>query len=157
MPHLHALSQRVARVLALTAFATLIVSTDVLAQANNASSSARVLSGDAGVILHFIKADKAADFETVMGKLREALEKSDKPERKQQAAGWKIYRAAEPGPNGSVLFVFVIDPAVKGADYTVSTILSEAFPSEAQELYQKYATAYASGQNILNLTTLAKP
>ena len=34
----------------------------------------------------FIKPDKTADFETVMAKLKEALTKSEKPERKQQAA-----------------------------------------------------------------------
>ena len=50
-----------------------------------------------------------------------------------------------------MLYVFDIDPAVKGADYTVSTILSEGFPDQVQDLFQKYADAYASGQNVVNL------
>ena len=87
-----------------------------------------IFNGDGAMTLNFIKADKTADFEMVMGKLKEALPKSDKPARKQQAAGWKIFKAAEAGPNGSVLYVSIVDPAVKGADYTVSTILSEGFP-----------------------------
>jgi copper oxidase (laccase) domain-containing protein len=45
----------------------------------------------------------------------------------------------------------VIDPAVKGADYTVSTILAEAFPQDVQTLYKQYAESYASGQNFVNL------
>ena len=32
----------------------------------------------------------------VMGKLKEALAKSEKPERKQQAAGWKIFKSPDP-------------------------------------------------------------
>ena len=117
--------------------------------------NAYVFGSDAGLVLNFIKPDKTADFEAIVGKLKEALAESDKPERKAQAAGWKVFRAAEPGANGSVLYVFVIDPAVKGADYTVSTILAEAFHDEVYHLYKKYSEAYASGQNIVNLTLLS--
>ena len=115
----------------------------------------RVFASDAGLVLNFVKPDKTADFEAIMGKLRVALLKSEKPERKQQAAGWKVLKALEPGANGSVLYVFLIDPAVKGADYTVSTILAEAFPDEVQALYKQYADAYASGQNFVNLTLVS--
>jgi ribosomal protein S2 len=62
-------------------------------------------------VLHFIKPDKTSDFESVIAKLREALQKSDKPERRKQAAGWKVFRGVEPAGNGNVLYVFVIDPA----------------------------------------------
>jgi hypothetical protein len=41
---------------------------------------------------------------------------------------------------------------VKGADYTVSNILAEAFPDQLQALYKQYADCYASGQNFVNLT-----
>src|SRR5438552_19053797 len=81
----------------------------------------RVFASDAGMVLNFIKPDKTADFEAVMVKLKEALMKSDKPERKQQAASWKVFKSPEPAANGNALYVFVIDPAVQGADYTVST------------------------------------
>jgi len=117
--------------------------------------TARVFASDAGMVLNFVKPDKTADFEAIMGKLREALQKSEKPERKQQAVSWKVLKALEPGANGSVLYVFLIDPAVKGADYTVSTILAEAFPNEVQALYKQYAEAYASGQNFVNLTLVS--
>ncbi len=125
------------------------------AQQAQAAPNARVFASDAGMVLNFIKADKVADFEAVVAKLKEGLQKSEKPERKQQAASWKVFKAAEPGPGGSVLYVFFIDPSVKGADYTVSAILAEAFPQEVQTLYKQYADAYAQGQNFVNLTLVS--
>jgi hypothetical protein len=121
------------------------------AQQAAAAPTTRVFANDAGLVLNFIKPDKTADFEAVMGKLKEALQKSTKPERKQQAASWKVFKSPEPAAGGNVLYVFVIDPAVKGADYTVSTILAEAFPQDVQTLYKQYAESYASGQNFVNL------
>jgi hypothetical protein len=115
----------------------------------------RVFASDAGMILNFIKPDKTTDFETTIAKLREALQKSQKPERKRQAISWRVFRAAEPRANGSVLYVFVIDPAVSGADYTISTILAEAFPADVQALYKQYAESYAAGQNVVNLTLVS--
>ena len=114
-----------------------------------------VFASDAALILNFVKADKTAEFEMVMAKLKEALAKSDKPERKQQAAGWTIFKAAEAGPNGSVIYVSMMDPAVKGADYDVMLVLSEAFPTEVQALYETYKTVFGTpSQNFLNLSML---
>jgi hypothetical protein len=120
-----------------------------------AAPQPRTFGSDAGIIINQIKPDKTADFEMVMGKLKEALQKSQDPARKQQAASWKIFKALEPGPNGIVLYFFVIDPAVKGADYTVSKILQEGFPSEVQDLYKKFSDAYGGGQNMVNLQLIA--
>jgi hypothetical protein len=116
-----------------------------------AAPPGRMFTSDAGMIFNIIKPDKTADFEMVMGKLKEALQKSEDPVRKQQAAAWKVFKSLEPGPNGNVLYIFWSDPAVKGADYTVSKILAEAFPTEVQELYKQYSDSYAGGQNIVNL------
>ena len=111
----------------------------------------RVFASDAGMVLNFIKPDKTADFEAAMGKLKEALQKSEKPERKQQAATWKVFKSPEPA-GANVLYVFIIDPSVKDADYTVSNILAEAFPpAELNTIFKQYAESYAQGQNIINL------
>jgi hypothetical protein len=120
-----------------------------------AAPAPRVFASGAGMVLNFIKPDKTADFEDVIAKLKEALQKSAKPERKAQAATWKVYKSPDPAAGGNVLYVFLIDPSVKDADYTVSTILAEAFPQEVQALYTKYAAAYASGQNFVNLSVVA--
>jgi hypothetical protein len=112
----------------------------------------RVFASDHGIIFNAIRSDKVMDFETVLAKLRAALANSKDPVRNQQGWGWKIYKAAEPGPNGSVLYVFVMDPAVKGADYGVAKILAEAYPSEIMDLYRMYTGAFAAaGQTLINL------
>ena len=119
--------------------------------AQAAPPTKRVFAGDGAMILNFIKPDKTADFEMVLGKVKEALQKSDKPERKQQAAGWKVFKSPD-AANGNVLYVFVIDPAVKEADYQISNIIIEGYSGkEANEILTKYAEAYAQGMNIVNL------
>jgi len=126
------------------------------AQQAQAAPTARAFASDAGMVLNFIKADKTADFEAVIAKLKEALQKSEKPERKEQAKSWKVFKSPDPAAGGNVLYVFIVDPAVKGADYTVSNILAEGFPAaEVNELYKQYAGAYASGQNFVNLTLVS--
>ena len=107
--------------------------------------------GDAGLILMQVKPDKTADFESVMAKLHQALSKSDKPERRQQANGWKIFKSTDPGPSGNVLYVAVIVPAAKGVDYTVAKILYEVFPTEVQAIFPTYRDSFAAGLNKVNL------
>src|SRR3954470_13534341 len=96
------------------------------APAQPAAPSPFVFNTDGGVILNFVKADKTADFEMVLGKLKEAIGKSQKPEHKGLATGWKVFKANEPGPNGAVIYVFIFDPATKGGDYSVGNILVDA-------------------------------
>ena len=116
----------------------------------------RVFAAEQGLIFNAIRPDKVTDFETVMAKLRAALTNSKDPVRNQQGWGWKIFKAAEPGPNGSVLYVFVMDPTVKGADYGVAKILAEAYPTEIMELYRMYTGAFATaGQTLMNLQPVA--
>ena len=120
------------------------------------AASASTFMSDAGMVLTFVKADKVADFETVLGKLKEALAKSPKPERRQQAAGWKIFKATETTSTGHALYVYIIDPPVKDADYTVSTILAESLPaSESQAVLRMYSDVFAQGQNFLGLTLVS--
>jgi len=103
-----------------------------------------------------IKPDKTADFEQIMARVRDALMKSDKPERKQQAAGWRLIKRTEPFTDGTIIYTHVINPVVKGADYTILTILYEANPDpmEQRSLYDLYRGAFnanlgASAGNIV--------
>src|SRR5579864_4310012 len=110
-----------------------------------AQPSPFVFNSDAGVILNFVKADKTADFESVLTKLKEGLAKSEKPERKAMAAGWKIFKASDPGPGGAVIYVFIIDPAAKGQEYSVGNLLVEAFGAEeGNKLYKTYSDSYGN-------------
>ena len=118
----------------------------------------RVFASDHGIIFNAIRPDKVMDFEMVLAKLRDALANSKDPVRQQQGWGWKIYKQTEPGPNGSVLYAFVMDPAVKGADYGVAKILAEAYPTEIMELYRMYIGAFATaGQTLINLQPIPAP
>ncbi|HEY7290502.1 MAG TPA: hypothetical protein VH583_11770 [Vicinamibacterales bacterium] len=126
------------------------------AQQASAAQSQYVFSSDAGAILNFVKADKTADFEMIMGKIKEALAKSEKPERKEQAKGWRVFKATEPGPAGASIYVFVMDPIAKGADYSIGTLLVEGFGADGQALYKTYSECYGSpAQNILHLALVA--
>ena len=95
------------------------------------------------IITLFIKPDKTADFEVVLNKLKDALAKSEKPERKQQAAGWKIVQVQPDWPQGNAVYVMSIDPVVKGQEYDISRIIAEVFPVEVQEIFAKYKEAFA--------------
>ena len=98
-----------------------------------AAVTARVFGAESGLIFNAIKPASVKDFEIILGRLKEALAQSPDPVRRQQGQGFKVYKAAEPGPAASILYVFVVDPVVKGADYGVARILAEAYPQEAQE------------------------
>jgi hypothetical protein len=113
--------------------------------------NARVFNGGSGLILYTIKADKTADFEMVMNKTKEALSKSDKPGRKEQAAHWKLLKSDTAAQNGNVTYVMEMDPAIKDADYNVINVLNEVFPAEIQALFKAYTESFASGLIPINL------
>ena len=113
--------------------------------------NARVFNGGAGRILYTLTPGSTADFEMVLNKTKEALTKSEKPERKEQAASWRVYKSDQPGANGNVTYVMIIDPALKDADYNIVNILNEAFPGEIQALFKAYTEAFASGLIPINL------
>jgi len=116
---------------------------------------ARVFTGDVGLMFNVIKPDKTADFEMVIGKLKEALAKSDDPVHKQMAQGWRVIKNPEPIQGGTYLYAFLIDPVVKDADYTVSRVLAKAFPAEVQDLFKVYSACFAGGVTLQNYTTVA--
>lgn len=102
-----------------------------------------------------IKANGAADFEAYMTKVKDALAKSTKPEYKQMAAGWKLFKGLEGAEPGKILYVAVIDPAVKGVDYDPLKILKEISPTDDATLRPKIIGA-VEGVNKLNLQNSIK-
>ncbi len=117
----------------------------------------REFTADIGVMLNFLRPEGDTAFEETMTRVAEALAASESEERRRQADGWSTYRAEEPLADGVILYVSWLDPAVPGADYWVPGILNEAFPTEAQGLYETYAGAFADGQILLNLSPVAGP
>jgi hypothetical protein len=112
----------------------------------HAQSQALTFDGDTAILTVAIKPDKTADFEQIMADVRDALMKSEKPERKQQAAGWKVVKGGTPMKDGNVVYMHLINPVVKGADYTILAILYEANPDPAAQraIFEKYRDAFAA-------------
>ena len=100
-------------------------------------------TGDVAIWAFNVNADKAADYEAVVAKLKDALQKSEAPEAKQQLAGWKVVKNAQPQPDGSLVYLHVISPVVPDADYSVTNIVYAAIkdPTEQRAFYDQYRGA----------------
>jgi hypothetical protein len=126
----------------------------------NAQAKELTFDGDTAIITVAIKPDKTADFEQIMKDLGASLMKSEKPERKQQAAGWKVVKSAMPlkeGPAaGAVVYMHVIHPVVKGADYTILTLLYEGIsdPAAQRAVFEKYRDAFAGNLGQSTFSTV---
>lgn len=120
----------------------------------------------AGVLLVQIKPDQTAVFEEMVGKLQAGLAKTEDPTLRQQAAGLKIYKSAEPfGTNA--LYVIEIEPTVPGAEYDLFAMLNKTMTEEEQRaagvkdeatglsMWDRYAAAFAAGLGKLSLTPVA--
>ena len=75
----------------------------------------------------------------------------------EQAKVWRVFKTTEPGPNGIVLYVFLIEPAVAGADYGLGRILAAAYPDQIEKIWSLYTGSQASGGSLLNLTPVQPP
>jgi len=117
-----------------------------------AALGARTFTAPTGVIFTTVRPDRVVDFEIVIAYLQAALEKSTDARVRAQAAGWRVFKATEPGPNSTVLYVFLIDTTVVGADYGLGRILSDAYPDRIQDIWKLYTGALAGGGSLLNLT-----
>lgn len=120
-------------------------------------------------MLIFVKPDKTTDFETILARVKDALARSDKPQRRQQAAGWRVFKARETGPGAVAIYVSVMDPVAKDADYSLGALLTEA-STEADtsgsaapaadlrtSIYTKYLDAFGNpAVNLFHLTLVAE-
>jgi len=121
---------------------------DVAAQSSAPAHQKLTFEGDTALWTMAIKPDKTADFEQIMKKLQEALLKSADPQRRQQAAGWKVMKISKPLPDGNIAYVHIVHPVVSGADYTIMQTLYDAYPEERQTLYELYRGAFAQNLSL---------
>ena len=100
-------------------------------------------TGDVVIQAFAINPDKTADYEQIIAKLKDALSKSEAPEAKQQLAGWKIIKNAMPNPDGSIVYIHIISPVVKDADYSIMNNIYSAVkdPAEQKAVYDMYRGA----------------
>jgi hypothetical protein len=118
-----------------------------------AATPTRTFTAPVGLLFNTVRADRVADFERVLGYVQAALEKSGDAKDRAQWRGWKVFKAAEPGPGGSVLYLFWLDPTVPNADYGLGHLLADAYPDTAQlqEIWKLYTGAVTGGGSLLNL------
>jgi hypothetical protein len=109
--------------------------------------------GDAALVTLLVKPDKTADFEAVLAKVKDAMAKSEKPERKEQAAGWTVFKSPQQA-QGSVVYYFLIQPVVKGQEYDPVMLINEVFPSEATEQFNKFRDSRNGGASTPLITVL---
>ena len=106
---------------------------------------------DGGFVQLAVQSSMTTAFEAVMEALKAGLQNSDDPVRKQQLRNWKIYKSDNQVP-GHVLYIMIIEPSVKDADYTISTILTDVYPyEEALSLYDTFNKAVTGGFSSNNL------
>ena len=111
------------------------------------------IDGESALLIVSVKADKTADYESVLAKLKDALSKSEAAEAKQQAAGWKVVKTAKPQPDGTIFYLHLITP-VAGADYSVLQSIYAVVkdPMEQRTLYDLYVGTGAKNVSLLNGT-----
>jgi hypothetical protein len=107
------------------------------------------MDGDLSLWSVAINADKTADYEQILAKVKEVLSKSSAPEAKQQMAGWKVIKMAKPMPDGKIIYTHVITP-VPGADYNILQVLYATItdPTEQKTLYDLYRGAFAGNLSL---------
>ena len=100
-------------------------------------------TGDVVIAAYVVNAGKDADYEKVIATLKDSLAKSKRPEAKQQAAGWKVIKNSAAQPDGSSLYVHVITPVVKDADYSITALVYEVVtdPKEQTDFFNLYKGA----------------
>ncbi|HVB37705.1 MAG TPA: hypothetical protein VND92_04175 [Vicinamibacterales bacterium] len=121
-----------------------------------AEAAPRVFKAPVGLLFSEVKPEKAADFETILTRLQEAMAHSTDPVVRRQAAGWHVFKARQPGPAKGVLYVCLVDPTVPAADYTMSRLLKQLFPDD-QEMLATYGEAFAGAQTLLDLDPVPAP
>ena len=109
-------------------------------------------NGETAIFYNLVNSANTADFERVMRAYGEALSGSDNAQYNEMAAGLKVYRLADPGPNNYVVYYWFLDPVVSGGNYAVAKVLSDEMPTEVQALYEAYSAALeGGGQQAINL------
>ena len=100
-------------------------------------------TGDVVIMAFAVNADKTGDYEKVISQLKESLSKSEAPEAKQQLAGWRVIKNAMPNPDGSIVYLHIISPVVKDADYSIMNNIYAAVkdPAEQKSIFDLYRGA----------------
>ena len=132
--------------------AGVVLGTSFASRSEAAAQPVTTFSGGAAMMTNVVDPAMTADFERVMRAYGEGLAGSSNAEHNRMAAGFKVYRAVEPGPNNFVVYYWFIDPVISGANYAVAKVLADEVaggpPSngdEVRELFGAYQAALTGG------------
>lgn len=125
----------------------------------SSATAARTFTAPVGLLFNTVRPDKVLDFERLVSSVRKTLESSSDPKLQAMAKGWRFYKATEPGPTSSVLYVFIVDPVVPGEDYGLGRILSSGSTDAValQEIWKLYTSSVTGGGSLLNLSPIPEP
>ena len=104
-------------------------------------------NADAVVWFYAVKGDSGPQFEQFFGRVKEAMTKSTNPERRNQAAGMRLMKSTSPAGDGTLNYVLIISPVVKGQEYSPGMLLFEVFPTEAKQLVDQLQS-YINSQGL---------
>jgi len=115
------------------------------------------LEGDAVVLIYAINPGQDAQYEQVIAKLKAALAKSTDPQAKEQAKGWTVTKSVKPlTQDGSSTYIHIINPVIKGADYSIVNIVySQSTDEEKRAFYDLYKGALKGGLSQMTATAVA--
>ena len=112
------------------------------AAAQPAAPQKTMYNADAVIVMYAVNPGKDADYEQVIAKLKDALNKSTVPEAKQQLAGWKVVKSQKPLSTDGNTYIHIISPVVKGADYSIVNIVyAVSTDDEKRDFYNLYKGA----------------
>jgi hypothetical protein len=118
--------------------------------------AAVLFTTDSGMVLHAVKANSAADYESAILALREALAKAEDAETQKLASAWRIYKATEADAKSSVIYVHWLEPVIPGVDYRPSLWLDKLLAGAPSDLLAKYRDAFAAPPTKLSLSEVKK-
>jgi hypothetical protein len=127
---------------------------DRSAAGNQSDIQPIVFGCDGGLVVNYIKPDKAVAFDFMIDQLRLAMEESRQSTLCEQAARWKVLRTSEAGPDGTAVYVFAVDPGLRNVDYRLSTLVAEAIHRNSDEFYRRLLDLYASRQNVIDVAAV---
>ncbi len=145
-------------ILILPAFSQSALAQEAAAAQQQPAAPKNTLEGDAVILIYAINPGQDAQYEQVIAKLKEALAKSSDPLAKQQAAGWTVTKSVKPlTQDGSSTYIHIINPVVKGADYSIVNIVYAASSDEEKRaFYDLYKASLKGGLSQMNATAVAK-
>jgi len=128
------------------------------AVAVNGSAQTLSFGSETAVVFTRVHLDNVAEFESILTQAHDLLKKSDNPVRRQQAEGWRIFRTSDQTAAGIAIYVSVITPTVRSADYNLTTLFEEELSEkDAKALNARLQACLAAPQFSYSLDAITLP